>query len=441
MPRTDDTRPEERSAFRCRSSRALSILPLLLLSSVILSAQSDSLLQRAITTSNEGRFAESIGLFLQAGADSGDASARAQLGMAYARLNDFPNARRFLSEAVRLDPANVDIHFQYALFLHQNLVLPEALQTYRRVLELDSTHGPAWFHFAQISRVMQDPVDAVRQYYRTSIRLNPNDYLAYYYLGSSLADSADTHHEGEFFLLHAAELNPFYLPTIERLGTYYSGLRKDSLAAQQYLKAVRLRPKNPDFWFYMGESLRKMRRADSAIVCFREAMRLDPSQSIYVGQLGYAYVQLKRYGDAVEAYRKAISLEPDNVQFYRNLAIAYERLDSIDAAAAAYMDALQALEPAQFADLFNQVGHIRYRAHDYVLAGEAYQRALTFDPDNHDTIFFLALVLDQTNDYPNALRRYREFLRLVPATDSLTMRTNVARTRVEGLTKMLSKPQ
>ncbi len=404
-------------------------------------AQQDSLLQVGVQLSADGRYTEAIRVLRGAGADTGSAFGRMQLGLAYARLNEFSNARRFLSEAASMAPDNADFAFQHALFLHQNLVLPEALQSYRRVLELDSAHASAWFQLAQISRALQEPIEDVRRFYRTSIRLNPGDYIASFYLGSSLADSGDTHLEGEHFLKRAAELNPYYVPTIERLGSYYSGLRKDSLAAQQYARAVDLRPKNPDFWFYLGESLRKMRRTDSAITCFREAIRLDPTQSIYVGQLGFAFVQAKEYGRAVEAYTRAIELEPDNVQFYRNLAIAYERTDSVDASVEAYLRAIQALEPGQFADLYNQIGHVRYRAHQYEAAGRSYRKSLAFDPSNHEAVFFLAIVLDQMEEYEEALKRYKEFLRLLPADDSPNARTNVARTRVTELESLISRTQ
>jgi superkiller protein 3 len=240
-----------------------------------------------------------------------------------------------------------------------SFVLPEARLAYLDLLNRDSLHGSAWFQLAQVARVVGDPEDLVRTYYRKSIRINPRDYLSYFYLGSSLADSSETRHEGEFFLRKSLDINPFFLPAIERLGSYYSALKLDSLAALFYAEAADLRPKNPDFWFYLGESVRKLKLSDSAVVCFGRAIELDSTNAAYVGQFGYAYVQMKAYALAVAAYEHAILLEPDNPQFYSNLAIAYQRMDSVDAAVAAY------------------------------------EKALTYEPNSTESMFFLALALDQ----------------------------------------------
>src|SRR5512139_2910052 len=151
-------------------------------------AQSDSLLQAGLRLVYDGRAADGIVVLLRAGADTGTAAVRGQLGLAYASLNNFPEARRFLDGAVALAPENAALRFQYARFLHQNLVLSEADRQYQAVLARDSGFAPAWFQLAQVGKLLSKPDSLLRTYYEAAVRLGPEDYLAHYYLGLMLLE-------------------------------------------------------------------------------------------------------------------------------------------------------------------------------------------------------------------------------------------------------------
>src|SRR3989338_6265151 len=274
---------------------------LLCTASTQLQAQTDSLQRLGIQYVAEGRHQEAVRTLL-AGADSGNAFVRSQLGLAYAGLNDFPNARRHLCESVALAPDDVPRRFVYARFLHLSLLLNEANAQYVEVVRRDSTYGAAWFQLGQISRLLGATDSLQAAFYERALAVNPEDYLSLHYLGSILLDDT-TNSRGLRLLEASLARNPQFLPTAERLASYYFGKNLNAMAIQYYRWCAELRPKNPEFQFYLGESFRRLRLTDSAVVHLTAAIGLDSSKSSYRAQLGYAYFLAEKFNSAAEAYR------------------------------------------------------------------------------------------------------------------------------------------
>ncbi len=402
-------------------------------------AQQDSLLQAGIRAYVQGRAQSSVDILLSAGADTAGPATRIWLASAYAALNDVQRARRTFVECVILDSSNVALRFQYARFLHQNLFLPEAVAEYRQVLGADPSFGPAWFHLAQALKPLGEPDSLIRQLYERAVQINPRDYLARFYLGSLLLEDSLHAFEGVQELRSCLELNPAFVPALERLASHHFRMREDIEAAAYYRKASDLRPGNAELRFYLGEIFRRQKQLDSALVHLLAATLLDSTKAVYVGQLGYAYFLMKAYDTAAETYRRAIMLEPDNPQFHLNLALTHERMDRIDDAADAYRAAVKAYAPDAFADIYLQLGHLYFRAHRYRDAQRAYQRSIDVDPTQPTPFFYLALATDQDDDVNNALRRYRAYQRAMGSDTTDGERQALVRSRIQALEKMLTK--
>lgn len=405
----------------------------LLLSAGSLPAQVDSLIQAGMRSLAEGRPQHAITLLLQAGADTAGASSRVLLASAYAAANDVGPARRLYLEGVTLDPANGALRFQYARFLHLNLFLPEAVREYRTLVEADPTFGLAWFSLAQAAKPMGEPDSLLRRYYRRAGELNPRDYLSRFHLGSILLEDSLTVGDGVQELRGCLELNPAFVPAIERLASHHFQAREDLEAAAYYRKAADLRPANAELRFYLGEVFRRQWQLDSALIHLRAATLLDPAKATYVGQLGYAYFQRKAYDSAAAAYQRALALEPDNPQFHVNLALTFERMDRVDAAAAAYRSAATAHAPDAIADIYLQLGHLYFRAHRYGEAQRAYQRAVETDPTAPHSRFYLALAYDQADEVQSALRHYRAYQQALGTDTTHAARQALVRTRIRAL--------
>ena len=385
---------------------------LLCTASTQLQAQTDSLQRLGIQYVAEGRHQEAVRTLLLAGADSGNAFVRSQLGLAYAGLNDFPNARRHLCESVALAPDDVPRRFVYARFLHLSLLLNEANAQYVEVVRRDSTYGAAWFQLGQISRLLGATDSLQAAFYERALAVNPEDYLSLHYLGSILLDDT-TNSRGLRLLEASLARNPQFLPAAERLASYYFGKNLNAMAIQYYRWCAELRPKNPEFQFYLGESFRRLRLTDSAVVHLTAAIGLDSSKSSYRAQLGYAYFLAEKFNSAAEAYRDAIRIDEDTPQYYVNLALVLERLDATEMAANALEGAIRALDPHQIGLMYEKLGGVYFRAGDFQQSAGAYEKSLVYFPENKEASFYLAMALDQGRQVKSAISRYRGYLRLI----------------------------
>ena len=145
----------------------------------------DSLIQRGISLSSEGRFREAITVFLSIGADTGSAAARFQLGLCYANINDYSQARRFLKEAIALDSNNVNYRFQYARTLTQFGSLQEAESEYWSIIQRDSLFHRALFQLGALLHDQKNYKSSLTLFSRV-ISAYPDDFLSQFYVGSSL---------------------------------------------------------------------------------------------------------------------------------------------------------------------------------------------------------------------------------------------------------------
>ena len=109
-----------------------------------MSQESDSLRDGALRALQAGQISEAEGLVVKALTLSPtDANARALYGIILSQLARHDEASRELLNAVRLEPANVGVCFNLGVVLERAGNREAAAGAYRRVLELDASHGRA----------------------------------------------------------------------------------------------------------------------------------------------------------------------------------------------------------------------------------------------------------------------------------------------------------
>lgn len=172
------------------------------------------------------------------------------------------------------------------------------------------------------------------------------------------------------------------------LGTLY--LRKNALPeAQRYLeRTVQLRPNYPEAWNNLGMIAAQGGRIEEAIRNFQESLRLRPDYSTALLNLGNLYRRKGSLDDATRLLTRALELNPDADANY-GLGMVYAQQNQIPLA-------LQFLE-----------------------------KAVTLQPDHHDALNNLGVLLVREQRYREAEEKFKTCIRLAPQFDQAYL--NLAR--------------
>jgi tetratricopeptide (TPR) repeat protein len=99
------------------------------------------------------------------------------------------------------------------------------------------------------------------------------------------------------------------------------GQLRDAVAA--YREAISLEPNDPFLHFNLGNALRELEEADSAIEHLRQAVAYEPSYAEAWNNLGSALTDVEQYREALDAYARALRLVPTYADAHYNLARAF----------------------------------------------------------------------------------------------------------------------
>lgn len=91
-------------------------------------------------------------------------------------------------------------------------------------------------------------------------------------------------------------------------------------AVSELKAVVGRRPTDGAAFNDLGMVYRQMNEAEGALWCFRAAVRLDPRQIDYYYNLGRTYWDIGRHSDAARVFESLIEIHPDDVEVHHELA-------------------------------------------------------------------------------------------------------------------------
>jgi tetratricopeptide (TPR) repeat protein len=252
-----------------------------------------------------------------------------------------------LSHAARLMPQNPLIHINLGNALARVGQQAEAVERYRRALNLDSGRLDALVNLGHCLFALNKYDEAIASY-RQGLRLKPGDaeierHLAAAHLGSGNALAAQGHLE---------------------------------TALTHYQSSVQIAPTYAAAYANLGTALRRSGRHSEARQACLKAVELDPQLVSTHLALADMDAQMGDFAGAERRLRQAIAIEPDMAEAWAGLAYL-KRISSEDAVWLDKVRALasQGLPPSQEAVLRFALGKSLDDLEQYDEAATHYQRA------------------------------------------------------------------
>jgi eukaryotic-like serine/threonine-protein kinase len=181
-------------------------------------------------------------------------------------------------------------------------------------------------------------------------------------------------------------------------------------AEQEYQRAARLDPKSAVPHRNLGRLYAKAGKADLGNEEFRRALELDPKDWGSYVELGVQAYKSGQYKDAASFLEQALKIVPDDISVLVNLGATYHALTRDDDAAAALQ---RALEIKPDADVYNNLGTIRYYQGHYDEAATAFEKTVSLSANDFNSWASLGDAYRQLHNADKAKQSYQQAIQLV----------------------------
>ncbi len=104
---------------------------------------------------------------------------------------DFKIAERYYDNAIRLDPLNIAAYHAKAFYLQNNNRVQEAIEIYKIINEKDPQYSDAYLNTG-ILYLEMDSLGQAFEHFNIMAKIEPQNYLAYYYRGITRMFQGDT---------------------------------------------------------------------------------------------------------------------------------------------------------------------------------------------------------------------------------------------------------
>jgi len=376
--------------------------------------------------------------------DAQNVSARHMLGKTYFMLSEFEKASEQLQTALKLSPRDYDVSYTLGLAYLKERKVPEAQQIFARMIEQLGNRPQLHVLIGRGYRETGFLAESIEEF-RAAIALDPQFPRVHYYLGLTLllkdgATKLDDAAE-EFKIELNAHPDEFF-------ANYYLGIvhtikRDWDLAIQFLQKASQIQPKNPDPYFYLGQSYQAQQKHEEAIVVLRKAIELntDFKHNDYQVtnahfRLGQSLLKVGRSEEGQSELKIAADLKskalksdearldafinpenPSNKNALPELVLAEGLVSEKKSSDTPVNESLKndAIYYAKvIANAHNNIGLLRAERQDFVEAAKQFSLSVKWNPDAQEINYNLGLAYFKAESYKEAVSPFETELKQNP---------------------------
>lgn len=273
---------------------------------------------------------------------------------------------------------------------------PDAIDTYRRALEIDPTNSQAWAEMARIQTYsitmlssdaqrrerLQEALDSINR----AVELNPDnstvhairafvlDWNASY---TGFEEAQDLLKEAEGEAVRAYQLDPQNALALSFYAEVSLDQQKWSQAEQYAAQAVSLAPDSMDAHRVYATVLESIAQYRLAIEQYIKATEINPNLTFLYVYIGRNYLHLAQSSQAETLYNQAL-------EYYAKAAAINEQLG-----------VRNPIPYMEIAKAYSQQG-------DFFIAARNAEKGLTFEPSNANTYGQLGIIYIKSRNYESA---------------------------------------
>ena len=214
----------------------------------------------------------------------------------------------------------------------------EALDAYRKAIEIEPTSGRVHHRIASCLKEMGQPDQAI-DHLRKALAIDPIDHEAMFALGVILLEKGQLPQAIRLFT-RVIEIQPGAKVHVNQ-GIALASSGRPREAVRHLRQALRIDPSYADAHFNLAVALAGQGRAQEAIKHLKAYVEIKPADPMARVQLGALLQQQGAAGDAAAQFKKAIELDPKCTEAYNQWGIALVGQNRLDDAIAMFRKALR----------------------------------------------------------------------------------------------------
>ena len=238
--------------------------------------------------------------------------------------DDLERARRYVREALAIDPNEPLAHAIRGFLLAESGRIPAARTEIDRAIQLDAALPEAYFYRARICDMLGNHEGAIPDL-DEAIRLRPSWARFYIERGEHLADLGQRE-KALADLEKARSLEPGLRGVAELEGCIAFDDQDFARARDAFTREIEIDARYAPGWIFRSHCDRNLGDAASALADARKAVGLQPSDGLSRDALSWALEASGNPAEALVEAREAARLEPQNDKFR-------EHLDALEAQA------------------------------------------------------------------------------------------------------------
>ena len=277
--------------------------------------------------------------------------------------------------------------------------VPQAVDTTKSLLQ------DAYRFYTQ--RRLPDALDV----YDRILQVDSRNQLAWQGRGLTLAQQG-RHQEALESFDRALKIKPNLVTSLTGKGVALNRLRRNKEALETFDQAILLEQDNVLAWDGKGAARSALGLLEPALTSFDVALHYDPLMAQAWGNKGIVLRHLRRYPEALRAFEEALLLDTHAVAYWSGKGQVLSEMGRFPEAKRAYKEALQI--DSHYAPTYCGLGDILYGQNELKEALDHYERALKCDKRFAKAWEKRAIVLADLGRFNKALESYNESLRLDP---------------------------
>lgn len=283
----------------------------------------------------------------------------------YFGILNFETALKYLVKGAEKNPQNIDLLFELGFCYEQLDYNEKAIETYNKIIDIDTYMAEAWFNLGQVHFSMLDYNNALNAY-EFVLAINEND---------SLANLQKAH-------------------TLFQLGQY-------DKAVEAYLVYEKDAYDSWQAKLFIGECFEKMEKYDEAIEYYTQSLNENSDNFDALTGIAICLLEQEKYFESINYAKKAIEINDEASDAWVYLAEGLTGINDSDNALLAYLKSIS-LEPEQ-PDTLMAIANICMDKGEFKLALEYYLQAFQFDQTLEFIHLFLAVANFKTGEFKTAL--------------------------------------
>ncbi|MCZ6634305.1 MAG: tetratricopeptide repeat protein, partial [bacterium] len=339
---------------------------------------------------------------MASGVSFDDAEGLYDAGATYLRLGQFDRALDSFDKSLALDPTNADAYNGKGVILTRQRQYDQAIALFQKALELNPNDAGFRINIALTHHLQGRKGDAQRAY-QEAVTANREFAGVLDFLSKTSSTVLKT----------APAADP--LQRLAAVKAYEDGaaflrLKAEEKALDAFNRALSLDPNNADALNGKGVIATRQKNLDEALQLFRNALLQNPNNAgVHANQAIVYYLQ-GRKGDAVLAYQKAVQIDPE----YRGQLDFITGGEPLPVTAgvgqAQPVNRLQKMAAEKAYD--DGAAYLRLKAEDKAL--DAFNRALTLDPNNADALNGQGVIATRQKNLSEAVQLYQKAIQTDP---------------------------